>query len=733
MKRLVTIIALVFSFVIIMSCQQATSLTMSGPRSYSFTRDGGSQSFTFTCNSDWSISTTESWISTSPSSGSVSDGYTTVTIKCEPNATYDSRTATLTVRVEDLAETITINQDTGIGLIASPTTFDLTNAEQTIEIEVQKNVQYTVAIDDASSSWIKQGGTKALSTDKVTFTIAANTSYDNREGKIVFKQLDGSLSETIKINQAYGEGLIVEEKNYEVEQKGGLIEVNVKANVDYEVTPEVDWIHILETKGLSSSIVSIMIDENDSYLPREGTVTIKQKNGILSNTLSIFQAQKIAVVSVELDKDELFLKIGETATIKAAISPSNATAQTVSWSTSDESIAIVDDAGTITALSRGMVIISASVQDKEVVCPVYVDCIPNNEIWYTTIDERPLTFQSYNWGAMPEIISNVYSEGKVRLRLKSAPTEFTEHAFYGQFNLKTIILPETVTALGWGSFNECNNLESISLPANLKTIGANAFGVCESLKEITLPDSVDSIAEGVFQGCTSLTKINSRLAKDDGRTIVIEGTLVAVAWAGLSSYKVPDGVTRIGNSVFSHFSHMGSRMLKSVSLPSGLKSIGNYAFQEAPITNIVIPDSVESIESSAFCFCWDLASVTLPNSLTQIENGVFDGCLSLGAITLPSQLERIGSNSFSGTSLNSIVIPETVTFIGHHAFSGCSSLESIYLRPLIPPVLEVYYSYSDPFVYTNCPIYVPFDAITAYQTADIWNYYYLSRLRPYSE
>lgn len=913
MKRALTfVLALVFA-ISFTACEKAPFVTMTGPRSYTFTREGGTQSFAFSCNRDWIVSSTESWIRVSPTSGKASDGDITVTITCSPNTTYDPRTATITVKVEELSETLTVTQETGIGLIVSPTTFDLTNAAQDIEIELQKNVQYSVAIDESGVDWIKQGGTKALSTDKVTFHISENKDYDGREGKITFKQTDGPLSETVivrqsqmnglfittstydlsneahtlsvevkanvefqvtsqadwikyvetkglvasnitlsieanesydnrtgtvlvkqtngdlsgtitinqhqtdglfvtptsaevsnqantvtleikdnvnynvvipdhakswisvrsntqtkalkddqvvlaiaanttyddreasvtvkqvngplaetvKIKQAYGEGLIPEKTTYDIGQEGGSIEVAIQANVEYEVTPEVDWIHYIETKALSGSTVTLTVDENDLYSAREGSVSIKKKEGPLSASITIRQAKKIAVESVTIDNNELFIEVGKTYKLNASISPSSATVQTVTWTSSDENIATVDDKGTVKGIGRGKVTISAVAEDKKGTCPVYVDCIPDDEIWYTTIDEKPLIFQSYNWGAMPEIISNVYSAGKVRMRLKSAPPELTERAFADQYNLKTIILPETITALGWGSFNECNNLESISLPGNLKTIGANAFGVCESLKEVTLPDSVDSIAEGAFSGCTSLAKINSKLAKEDGRTIVVNGILVAVAWAGLSSYEVPDGVTRIGNSVFSHFSHMGSQKLKSVTLPNGLKSIGTYAFQEAPITSIVIPDSVESIESAAFCFCWDLASATISSKLKIIESNVFDGCHSLSSITLPSQIERIESNSFSGTSLNTIVIPEAVTFIGHHAFSECSSLESIYLRPINPPVLEIYYSYSDPFNNTNCPIYVPSESITSYQTANIWKDYYLSRLQPY--
>lgn len=292
MKRFISQLVVIASVIFIAaSCQQAPFITMTGPRSYTFTRDGGTQSFSFACNREWSVSSTESWITFSPSKGSATDGETKVTITCSPNTTYDARSATITVKTEDLSESITITQDTGIGLIVSPKTFDLTNAEQTIEIEVQKNVQYTVAIDNTCADWIKQGGTKALTTDKITFTIAANKTYDNREGKITFKQLDGNLSETVVVRQSQTNGLFITTPEYSLSNEAHTLSVEVKANVEFEVTSQADWIKYVETKALTPSTVTLTIEANESYDNRTGTVLVKQTNGDLSGTITIKQHQ----------------------------------------------------------------------------------------------------------------------------------------------------------------------------------------------------------------------------------------------------------------------------------------------------------------------------------------------------------------------------------------------------------------------------------------------------------
>ena len=292
MKRVLHFALLVISAIALLaSCEKAPFITMTGPRSFNFTRDGGSQSITFSCNRPWSVSSTESWIQISPSSGEASDKEITVTIKCSPNTTYDPRSATVTVKLEELSESITITQDTGIGLLVSPTIFELTNAAQVIEIEVQKNVQYSVAIDDESAKWIKQGGTKALSTDKVTFTISANESYDNREGKITFKQLDGDLSQTVTVRQSQTNGLFITTPDYNLSNEAHTLSVEVKANVEFEVTSQAEWIKYVETKALTPSTITLSVEANESYDSRTGTVLVKQKNGDLTGTITVNQKQ----------------------------------------------------------------------------------------------------------------------------------------------------------------------------------------------------------------------------------------------------------------------------------------------------------------------------------------------------------------------------------------------------------------------------------------------------------
>jgi len=111
-----------------------------------------------------------------------------------------------------------------------------------------------------------------------------------------------------------------------------------------------------------------------------------------------------------------------------------------------------------------------------------------------------------------------------------------------------------------------------------------------------------------------------------------------------------------------------------------VRAIGDGAFRNCTsLTNITIPDGVESIGKDAFGFCTSLPSITIPDSVTSIGYEAFRNCTSLTSITIPDSVTVIGNAAFAYCSnLTSVTIGNGVTSIGAYAFADSRILRNIF-------------------------------------------------------
>ena len=105
----------------------------------------------------------------------------------------------------------------------------------------------------------------------------------------------------------------------------------------------------------------------------EGNAVITAKAGGKSSTCAVsVKKSVVAVTSVTLSRASLNLTKGQSETLSATVSPDNATDKTVTWSSSDATIASVDQNGRVTALKSGNVTIMAKAGEKSATCSVAI-------------------------------------------------------------------------------------------------------------------------------------------------------------------------------------------------------------------------------------------------------------------------------------------------------------------------------------------------------------------------
>lgn len=230
------------------------------------------------------------------------------------------------------------------------------------------------------------------------------------------------------------------------------------------------------------------------------------------------------------------------------------------------------------------------------------------------------------------------------------------------------------------------------------SVGAYAFYTYDELKTIVLPDALTSIGESAFSN------------------------------SGLTSIKIPDGVTVLENNVFE-----ACYDLTNVIFPSSLTKIEDYAFVNTSLSSVEIPDGVTTIGYQAFRkddkdpsqVNPTFKTIKLPANLVSIEKQAFYGNSTLEEVTIPDKVTTIGEAAFSFcTSLKTVVLGASVKSIEKNAFNECKAIESITCKNPTPAELgtEVFpkdYSGFGEESYTYI-IYVPKDSKSTYDKAWDW-------------
>ena len=127
------------------------------------------------------------------------------------------------------------------------------------------------------------------------------------------------------------------------------------------------------------------------------------------------------------------------------------------------------------------------------------------------------------------------------------------------------------------------------------------------------------------------------------------------------------------------------KKINRVIIEEGVTSIGKYAFYRRITGNLVLPNSIETIEEHAFYGCDKLSGeLVLPNNLKTIGEYAFSGCSGLtGDLVLPAGLEKIDKNAFRECNgfKGKLILPDSLKYIGFTAFEDCSGFSGDLLLP----------------------------------------------------
>ncbi|MCK9316419.1 MAG: leucine-rich repeat domain-containing protein [Verrucomicrobia bacterium] len=185
----------------------------------------------------------------------------------------------------------------------------------------------------------------------------------------------------------------------------------------------------------------------------------------------------------------------------------------------------------------------------------------------------------------------------------------------------------TITHVESEAFYGCASLTCIMIPGSVTSIGWRAFRGCASLTSITIPEGVTKINDRAFSECSNLTSIdveqeNENYRSVDGVLFTKDMTTLVACPRGKKGekYTIPEGVTRIGNGAF-----QGCNGLAGITIPNSLTSIGDVAFDGCrSLACVTIPEGVTRIGIRAFDGCENLKDVYFKGTPLEMNNGTFE-------------------------------------------------------------------------------------------------------------
>ncbi len=321
-----------------------------------------------------------------------------------------------------------------------------------------------------------------------------------------------------------------------------------------------------------------------------------------------------------------------------------------------------------------------------------------------------------------------------KVKFGKSVTTIGGNSFKFCYSLEDMNIPNTVKTIGGSAFYNCTALKNLTIGASVETINAYAFYECTSLTEVTIPSKVKNIGESVFNKCTALAKVyfnadscetcgqfpesvvtayigdnvknipnnTFRSCKNLvdikwGSSIEVIGSSTFVGCTSLKEIIIPSSIKEIQENAF-----YGCTSLESVKLSESIETLGSQVFYNCAFSEIVIPESLKSLNPSCFNKAGNLKTVyynakecemaytssAFPKSVEQLYLGetvevippsCFEGLSGLSDLKLPESLQTIGKKAFYGcTGISELTIPAKVTKIGESAFDGCSSIEKVY-------------------------------------------------------
>lgn len=296
---------------------------------------------------------------------------------------------------------------------------------------------------------------------------------------------------------------------------------------------------------------NVSASDNENFIKAESIENIGslqqpiKLNAKNVSNVPVLQADEIYSTRITLNKHEASIDEGKTLQLTVNSFSGNATNKEIIWTTSDSTVATVDQNGLVTAVGAGDCNITATCVGKNegmdapasATCVIHADGIYGDYQYdYLDPEEKTSVRITDYTGSDTEITIPGNINGKV-------VNEIGTYAFWMDDNITKVVIPEGVTTIGDDAFRGDDNLASITFPSTLKKIGEGAF-YSNAFTEVVIPEGTTRIERGAFNDCDQLTNVSLP------STLTYIGANAFAGCTALDKIVLPDRISGISTNPF---------------------------------------------------------------------------------------------------------------------------------------------------------------------------------------
>ncbi|TAG56672.1 MAG: hypothetical protein EAZ27_04585 [Cytophagales bacterium] len=259
------------------SLKQVISLTQNGasavltvnPASISYGEAGSSQNINILTNTNWVLSSSGLWLSSSALSGS---GNATPSITATTNTSTSSRNAIISVSVLGSIQSVLVSQAGATPVLSTDiSSFSKTSAGGSQNIIISSNTSYTAS---SNQTWLTLSTNSGFGNMTLTANTSANTSILNKTAQITLNFGSGNSKVVNVTILGANPSLGVSTNNLTYNNLNSSKSLSITSNTNWSISNNQSWITLSSNSGSMNQTIDIEVSKNTITTARIASITV---------------------------------------------------------------------------------------------------------------------------------------------------------------------------------------------------------------------------------------------------------------------------------------------------------------------------------------------------------------------------------------------------------------------------------------------------------------------------